>query len=174
MTLLKNMGQILPLPSSQKIFVKNIDPNLARNFAQVVSTPEEADIAILRLSTPWYPIEAANPMSRDFHHGDLDFKGEEKAAILKLLRSIPTIVVIAMDRPAVIPDISAEAKALLADFGATDEAVLNVVFGRVEPGGKLPFELPSSMEAVRKQRADVPSDSEDPIYPFGFGLKYRV
>jgi len=171
-TLLKNMEQILPLPSSQKIFVRNIDPNLARNFAQVVSTPEEADIAILRLSTPWYPVEAANSMSRDFHHGDLDFKGEEKAAILQLLHTVPTIVVIAMDRPAVIPDISAEAKALLADFGATDEAVLNVIFGRVEPGGKLPFELPSSMEAVRKQRADVPSDSEEPLYPFGFGLKY--
>jgi len=125
MTLLKNLGQILPLPSSQKIFVKNIDPNLAKSFAQVVSTPEEAEIAILRLSTPWYPIEAANPMSRDFHHGDLDFKDEEKAAILQLLHTVPTIVVIAMDRPAVIPDISAEAKALLADFGATDEAVLN-------------------------------------------------
>ncbi|MEA3327445.1 MAG: glycoside hydrolase family 3 C-terminal domain-containing protein [Chloroflexota bacterium] len=82
------------------------------------------------------------------------------------------IVVIAMDRPAVIPDISAAATALLADFGACDEAVLNVIFGLDEPQGKLPFELPSSMEAIRKQRSDVPGDSEDPLYPFGFGLSY--
>ena len=172
MTLLKNNGNFLPLPSSHKIYVKNIDLSVARDFAQVVSTPEEADIAILHLSTPWYPVEAANPMSRDFHHGDLDFKGEDKAEIMKLLNSIPTIVVISMDRPAVIPEINARAAALLADFGASDEAVLNVIFGQVEPQGKLPFELPSSMEAVRKQRSDVPSDSEHPLYPSGFGLSY--
>jgi beta-glucosidase len=38
--------------------------------------------------------------------------------------------------------------------------------------GRLPFELPSSMEAVRKQKPDVPYDSEEPLYPFGFGLSY--
>ena len=45
-------------------------------------------------------------------------------------------------------------------------------FGRVAPQGTLPFELPSSMEAVRKQRSDVPYDSEHPLFPFGYGLGY--
>jgi beta-glucosidase len=77
-----------------------------------------------------------------------------------------------LDRPAVIPEISHEAQALLVDFGASDTAILDVIFGRAKPEGKLPFELPSSMEAVRKQREDVPYDSEDPLYAFGFGLPY--
>ena len=89
-----------------------------------------------------------------------------------MLGTTPTIVVIGMDRPAVIPEISAAAKGLLVEFGASDKAVMNVVFGRARPEGKLPFEMPSSMDAVRKQRADVPFDSEDPLYPFGFGLSY--
>jgi beta-glucosidase len=28
------------------------------------------------------------------------------------------------------------------------------------------------MEAVRKQKEDLPYDSEDPLYPFGHGLTY--
>jgi beta-glucosidase len=64
------------------------------------------------------------------------------------------------------------ANALLAEYGASDTAVLDVIFGNAIPEGKLPFELPSSMEAVRDQKADVPYDSENPLYPFGFGLSY--
>ena len=89
------------------------------------------------------------------------------------MESKPTIVVIYLDRPAVIPEISAAAQALLADYGASDQAVLNVIFGKTQPEGKLPFELPSSMEAVRKQKADLPHDSKDPLYPFGYGLSYQ-
>ena len=143
---------------------------MAADYAAVVDAPENADLAIIRLNTPWYPVETENPIARDFHHGDLDFKGEEKASILRLLQTRPTVVVIGMDRPAVIPEISAAAKGLLVEFGASDQAVLNVIFGKARPLGSLPFEMPSSMEAVRKQRPDVPFDSVNPLYPFGFGL----
>jgi len=85
---------------------------------------------------------------------------------------VPTIVVIYLDRPAVIPEISAAARALLAEYGASDAAVLDVIFGETHPEGNLPFELPGSMEAVRQQKADLPYDSEAPLYPFGFGLCY--
>jgi len=172
MTLLKNSEQVLPLQGQPKIFVKNMDAEIAGQYAQVVNTLEEADIAILRLETPWVPIDTQNPFAAGFHHGDLDFKGEAKTEILALLKSVPTIVVIYLDRPAVIPEISAAAKALLADYGASDAAVLDVIFGKVKPEGRLPFELPSSMEAVRNQKADLPHDSEDPLYSFGFGLSY--
>jgi len=172
MTLLKNENSLLPLKREAKIYVKNVDPATAARYAQVVPTPAEADFAILRLETPWVPVETANPFARAFHHGDLDFKGEAKAEILALLEAVPTIVVIYLDRPAVIPEISAAAKALLADYGASDTSVLEVIFGHTAPEGKLPFELPGSMQAVRDQKADVPHDSENPLYPFGFGLSY--
>ena len=113
MTLLKNEDQVLPLQGRPKIFVKDIDPAVAGGYAEVVAAPQDADLAIIRLQTPWVPVETQNPFARGFHHGDLDFKGEAKAEILALLQTVPTIVVIYLDRPAVIPEISAEARALL-------------------------------------------------------------
>ncbi|MFN2137579.1 MAG: glycoside hydrolase family 3 protein [Candidatus Promineifilaceae bacterium] len=171
-TLLKNQGALLPLSGRPKLFVRNMDTAAAGHYGTVVSMPEEAELAILRLDTPWQAIDTPNMFAQGFHHGDLDFKGEEKAEILALLRTVPTIVVIYLDRPAVIPEISAAAQALLADFGASDVAVLDVLFGRAHPQGRLPFELPSSMAAVREQKADLPYDSREPLYPFRYGLLY--
>jgi beta-glucosidase len=172
MTLLKNEGSVLPLQGQPKIFVRNIDPSIAARYADVVNDPAEADFAILRLETPWVPVDTKNPFARGFHHGDLDFKVQVKDEILALLRTVPTIVVLYLDRPAVIPEISESARALLAEYGANDVAVLEVIFGKANPEGKLPFELPASMEAVKNQKADVPYDSENPLYRFGFGLSY--
>jgi len=45
-----------------------------------------------------------------------------------------------------------------------------MVFGRFAPSGKLPFEMPSSMDAVRRQKEDVPYDSEDLLFPLRHGL----
>jgi beta-glucosidase len=176
-TLLKNEKingkNTLPLaPGKLRIYVKNIKPEVASAYGTVVTKPEEADIAILRIKTPWYPVETKNPMARGFHHGDLDFKGAEKDSILTLLNKVPTIVDIYLDRPAVIPEISQKARALVANYGASDAALLDVIFGKNKPEGKLPFELPSSMEAVRNQKEDLPHDSKDPLYKFGFGLTY--
>jgi beta-glucosidase len=172
LTLLKNTDDLLPLQGRPKIYIKNVDPAVAAQYADIVPTPEAADCAILRLDTPWVPVETQNPFARGFHHGDLDFKAPEKDEILALLHRAPTIVVIYLDRPAVIPEISAAARVLLADFGASDAAVLDVIFGKARAEGRLPFELPSSMAAVRRQQADVPYDSHDPLYRFGFGLSY--
>ena len=172
MTLLKNDGHIPPLQGQLKVFVKNIDASVAAKYAEVVDDPKDADFAILRLETPWVPVETKNPFARGFHHGDLDFKGAAKAEILTLLQTVPTIVVLYLDRPAVIPEINAAAKAVVTEYGASDAAVLEVLFGKAKPEGKLPFELPLSMEAVRNQNADVPYDSENPLYLFGFGLSY--
>ncbi len=173
MTLLKNSDDVLPLAGKPNLFVKNLDADVAAQYGVIVNSPDDAELAILRLETAWYPVETDNPFAQGFHHGDLDFKGDALAEILDLLEAVPTIVVIYLDRPAVIPEISAAAVALLADFGASDAAVLDVIFGRTQPQGKLPFELPSSMEAVQQQKEDVPYDSSDPLYPFGFGLTYR-
>jgi beta-glucosidase len=173
-TLLKNDNNTLPLATGKlKIYVMNINPEVASQYGTVVKTPKEADIAIVRLRAPWYPVETPNTFAQGFHHGDLDFKGAKKDSILQLLSAVPTIVDIYLDRPAVIPEISAKAKGLLANYGASDAAVLDVIFGKYKPGGKLPFELPSSMEAVRNQKEDVPYDSKDPLYKFGFGLSYE-
>ncbi len=173
MTLLKNEERVLPLTTKKhKVYIQNIDSAVIATYASVVATPEEADFAIIRIHTPWYPVDTKNSFAQSFHHGDLDFKGEKKEQILELLKKVPTIVNIYLDRPAVIPEITASAAALIADFGASDRSVCEVLFGHTAPRGKLPFELPSSMEAVRNQKEDLPYDSENPLFEFGFGLSY--
>ena len=41
-----------------------------------------------------------------------------------------------------------------------------------DPSGKLPFELPSSTAAVEAQFEDVPYDSANPLFEFGYGLTF--
>ena len=168
--LLKNEG-ILPLSGRPKIYVENIKPEVASQYGDVVDSPDQADFAILRLQAPYQP---RNNIFLEvfFHAGDLDFKEPELSRILSIMRSLPTIIDIYLDRPAVIPDIAAASAGLVANFGANAAAVLDIIFGRFKPTAKLPFELPSSMEAVRAQKPDLPHDSQDPLFDYGFGLTY--
>ncbi len=172
--LLKNgdSDPVLPLSGCPKLYVERIDPVTASAYGDVTTNLDEADWAILRLDTPFQTRDTGNFLERMFHAGDLDFKADEKARILAILAQRPTIVVMHLDRPAVIPEIAAACAALLGEFGAADQAVLDVIFGRVNPSGKLPFELPSSMAAVVEQKPDVPYDSVDPLFAFGHGLGY--
>jgi beta-glucosidase len=149
-----------------------VAPEVASAYGEVVATPAEANLAILRLQAPFQPPKGGGFLANFFHTGDLDFKEEELTRILNVLRQVPTIVDIYLDRPAVIPEIAEHSAALLVNFGASDAALLDVISGHVAPQGTLPFELPSSMEAVRKQRSDVPFDTEQPLFPFGYGLHY--
>ena len=168
--LLKNeLGQ-LPLSVRTKIYVENMSKEVAGQYGTVVEEISEADIAILRLSTPYEP--KGPGFGSFFHEGDLDFKGEEKARILNIMEQVPTVVDIYLERAAVIPEIANKAIGLTANFGAEDDVLLDVLFGKFNPQGKLPFELPSSMEAVRKQKEDVPYDSENPLFSYGAGLSY--
>ena len=143
----------------------------AARYGQVVDTPEEADYAILRLSAPFEPRKGF--LERFFHAGTLEFDSREKTRILDICKSTPTIVDIYLDRPAVIPEITEACTGLIGNFGANDSAVLDLIFGAVSPTGKLPFELPSSMQAVENQKEDLPYDSANPLFPFGFGLSYE-
>ncbi len=162
---------ILPLQGRPKIFVEKIDATVAAQYGEVVDTPELADLAIVRMAAP-YQARDGGFLESMFHAGDLDVKEPELGRILAICKATPTIVCIGLDRPAVIPEIAQHSAALLADFGASDAAVLDVIFGRFAPIGHLPFELPLSMDAVRTQLSDVPYDSAAPLFPYGHGLQY--
>lgn len=168
--LLKNEKNTLPLKGGLKLYIEGINTEAARQYGEIVNDVTKADVAILRLSTPYEKRKGL--LERYFHAGDLDFKEPEKSRILKILNQVPTVVDIYLERPAVIPEIAEKSVALLGNFGVNDDALLDVIFGKFNPQGKLPFELPSSMDAVRKQKEDVPHDSENPLFAFGHGLSY--
>ncbi|OQA18592.1 MAG: Periplasmic beta-glucosidase precursor [Chloroflexi bacterium ADurb.Bin360] len=162
--------EALPLAGRPKVYIEGYQPESLAPYADVVASPEVADFALLRLVAPYQTI--GEGFSAIFHYDDLDFKSPEKERLLHLMVQVPTIVSIHLDRPAVIPEIAEACKGLIGSFGAEDAAVLDVIFGRWNPTGKLPFELPCSMEAVKNQKSDVPYDSGAPLFPFGFGLSY--
>lgn len=49
-------------------------------------------------------------------------------------------------------------------------AVADALYGETAITGKLPFQIPRSMEQVEKQREDLPMDIEDPLYEYGYGI----
>ena len=53
-----------------------------------------------------------------------------------------------------------------------DKVILETIFGDNNPSGKLPFEIPSSMEEVESQNPDVADDTNNPIFKYGHGLSY--
>jgi len=155
-----------------KIYSENLDEKLLKQYGGTpVFAPDEADIAIMRLKTPYQKI-GNGVIERMFHQGDLDFKSPEIDHIIEIMDAMPTIADIYLDRPAVIPEISSKAAALIGSFNVSDDVILDIIYGKFNPVGKLPFELPSSMDAVQEQKEDVPHDSKNPLYPFGFGLHY--
>jgi len=91
---------------------------------------------------------------------------------LQLISQKPSIVCITLERPAIIPDIAKASKGLIADFGVTDDVLADIISGRFNPAGKLPFFLPSSQKSVEKQQPDMPYDLRNPLYYYGHGLSY--
>ncbi|PWY84749.1 glycosyl hydrolase family 3 N terminal domain-containing protein [Aspergillus heteromorphus CBS 117.55] len=173
-TLLTNRDALLPLSATPRmVYLEGLDPGaVAARGLQVVATPEEADLALLRLQAPYEPRPGA--FEALFHAGSLAFSEAEQARQARIYRTVPTVVDLFLDRPAVVPEIAEAAAALLVSYGSSDEAFLDVVFGRAAPRGQLPFDLPSSMQAVRESREDVPYDTKDPTFRFGHGLTYAT
>jgi beta-glucosidase len=168
--LLRNAGD-LPLRGRPRLYLDGLSEQAAGAYGDVVSAPEDADVAIAFRNAPYEP-RTGGLIESLFHAGDLDFKGEELATLLDLAHRAPTILVVHLERPTVMPELAEACVGLVATFGSSPEAILDVLFGRAAPGGKLPWELPSSMDAVRAQLSDVPYDSDSPLFPYGFGLSY--
>lgn len=195
--LLKNANDILPLKKGLRMYVEGVDAAVAAQYGYVsTNNPDEANICIVRVSPTGGAIGggrgagggragaggAGGGRPGGFAGGgrpgggnqpvDLTIPAARLTPVRALMQKKPTIIVLQFDSPYVIPELAQEAAALLATFGVSDEALFDVLMGKFNPTGKLPFELPSSMEAVRAQLEDLPYDSKEPLFKFGAGLSY--
>ena len=123
---------------------------------------------MLRLAAPWE--ERPGIFESRFHAGSLEYAAAERDRILQVCETVPTLIDLYLDRPAVVPDIAEAAAALLVNFGARDDAIADVLLGEAQPRGRLPFDLPSSMQAVVESPSDVPFSTKDPLFRFGDGI----
>ena len=180
LVLLENQGGILPLRAKAnntalRVYLRGVSPEVATQRGwTVVTDPKQADVAIVRLTAPFETLHPQYVFGAMQHEGNLAFRdGEPEYEAFKQVSSVvPTVVTVYLDRPAILAPLKERARAVIANFGVSDVALLDVLVGRGKPEGKLPFELPSSMDAVLAQKSDVPHDSPRPLYPLGFGRRY--
>jgi len=184
--LLRNDARRLPLKPKTKVYfetdydngrggspVRVYQPTGPHPALEFVPTPDEADVVLLWLipnggglfNTTHKPIELSLSKNR-----------VDVGRINDLLKRKPTVLAVNFSSPWVLDELDASAATtLLATFGTTPEALLDVVSGAFKPTGKLPFTIPASEKAVRENQSDVPGYREGPGYAlflFGHGLSY--
>ncbi len=98
----------------------------------------------------------------------------------KLSAKKPAVLVVNYTNPWVINEIyndkTKNVVGVLATFGTTADALLDVITGKFNPSGKMPFSTPVSDEAVMTQKEDVPGYLEGPEYAlfnYDEGLNYK-
>ena len=97
----------------------------------------------------------------------------------KLMKGKPVIVILKLENPTVVNEFEADIDALLINFEVQDQALLDILSGKVEPSGLLPLQMPASMSAVEAQLEDMPmdvqvhKDTEGNAYDFAFGMNWN-
>ena len=178
LVLLENNG-ILPLKKENKVFIDGLDKNIAQKFGNVVKKSSDADVIIMYVHTVFNENQESglnrifdNFLSTLFPNGDLRFNRNIINKIKEYSKEKELIVIVDLNRPAILDDIKKSTSSLIGTFGVSDQVIFEGIYGRFNPSGKLPFEIPSSMDAVLNQKEDLPDDTLNPTYEFGYGISY--
>lgn len=106
---------------------------------------------------------------------DLDIILETKAA----MKDKPVIVSMNCKNPTVVSEFENKVDSILINFNVQTQAVLDIISGKEEPSGLLPFQMPRDMKTVEEQKEDVAHDmecyvdEEGHIYDFAYGMNYK-
>jgi beta-glucosidase len=154
-----------------------------RLIAEAVETASRADVVVMVLGDNE---QTSREAWADTHLGDrasLDLIGQQNdlaKAIFALGK--PTVVILLNGRPLAVNYLAEKAPALIEGWylgQETGNAVADVLFGRYNPGGKLPVsiarnvgQLPIFYNRKPTARRGYLFDSASPLFPFGYGLSY--
>ena len=176
--LLKNDG-ILPIKNNINIFIDGLNKEIADGYGNLVNNYKEADVVIMYIHTVFNGNQESglnrvfdNFLSTLFPDGNLNFSDEilNKAQMYSKEKNL--VIVVDLNRPAILSSIKKHSSGLVGTFGVEDKIIFEALFGEFNPSGKLPFEIPSSMDSVLNQKEDLPDDSLNPTYEYGYGISY--
>jgi len=171
LVLLKNIENILPLSDDSKIFYHGFDEDfISQNNLYDYN---ESQVNVIKVNSPNGRFESEYMFELLLGGGPLDFTLDEIQEYMKIIKEKPTIIIANLSRPTILTELESNAVAIIADFGSNDSIIKDLIYGKFNPSGKLPFDLPSSMESVNNQLEDLPFDLKDPLYSFGHGLSYE-
>jgi beta-glucosidase len=174
---LKNQAGVLPLAPGAKLFLAGFNQPPAAFAARGVASAAQADVVIVKVNAPYVLHQGADAFFKGTHEGPLVYAGADNAGDLDAIRSAaatgkPVVVVMSMERPAVLSEFLGDVSAMVATFGSDDAAAADILTGAARPTGKLPFDLPADMAAVEQQKEDAPHDFARVLFKSGFGLTY--
>jgi beta-glucosidase len=166
--------------------VKLVDPAVnAKLIAEAVEVARKADVIVMVLGDNE---QTSREGWGDNHLGDrdsLDLVGQQNdlaKAIFDLGK--PTVVFLLNGRPLSINLLAERADAIVEGWylgQETGNAAADILFGRANPGGKLPVsiardvgQLPIYYNRKPTSRRGYLFDETTPLYPFGFGLSYTT
>ncbi len=194
--LLRNENNALPVKPKTKVYFESLPkssggrnssqtqtdgPNIfAENNNQYeiefVKTPEEAELVLLWLQPGGNSLfrSTGEPISVSLSKCGVDVDYVNRISAKK-----PTVLIVNYTNPWVINEVySNDTKnvvGVLATFGTTPDALLDVITGKFNPTGKMPFSTPVSDEAVENNKEDVPGYLEGDgyaLFNYDEGISY--
>jgi beta-glucosidase len=159
------------LTAEDIVFLDGLDPAvLAAHNLRITTDLSKATVAVLKFDAPFETLHPTHFFGSRQHEGRLDFPDDHPAlAALRAAAAVTrTVVIIGLDRPAVLTPIVELATTVLASFGVTDEAIAEVLVGQASPDGRLPFALPASMADAVAQPCDGANETIKPLFARSF------
>jgi beta-glucosidase len=176
------------LPGATVTAAEGCDPECTEEagFAEAVAAAQSAEVTVVALG------ESAAMSGEASSRANLDVPGRQQ----QLLDAIaatgkPFVVVLMNGHPLTLEEVAAKSPAILEAWFPgiqAGNAIADVLFGKVNPGGKLPVTFPRSVGQIplyyNHEPTGRPSDPENkytskyldepttPLYPFGYGLSY--
>jgi len=190
--LLRNENNTLPVAPKTRVYFEALQRNARpdqpvqaniytsndnKYELEFVKAPAEADLVILWITPRGNALFGSSgaPISLSLSKNSVDVEYINRISAKK-----PVVLVINFTNPWVIDEIyndkiRGNIKGVLATFGTSTEALLDVISGKFNPTGKMPFATPVSDSAVENQKEDVPGYLEGESYAlfnFDEGISY--
>jgi beta-glucosidase len=156
-----------------------------RSIREAAAVAAQADVVLLAIGDNEQTSREAWATNHLGDRPSLDLVGQQDELFDAVAATgKPVVVLLFSGRPASIRRVAERADAILELWylgQETGSAVANVLFGDVNPGGRLPITIPRSSGHVPAYYNYKPSarrgylfDSVAPLFPFGFGLSYTT
>jgi beta-glucosidase len=163
----------------QFAYVPGVDFNSEIDIAAVRAAAENADVIVLALGEPSYTETPGNISDLTLSEPQL------KLAEAMIATGKPAALVLIEGRPRIISRIADHVPAIVMAYNPSNEggqAIADVLFGDVNPSGRLPITYPRSPNALttydhprfEDEGQDFVAKAFQPQFVFGFGLSYTT
>jgi beta-glucosidase len=161
------------------------DPEDQKRIAAAVEVAKQADLIVLAIGDKSSICEETWP-GRNGDRTSLDLYGkQQQLADAMFALGKPVVVYLMNGRPISMPEVADKADAILEGWSMgqeTGHAAADILFGDVNPSGKLTITIPKSVGNLPCYYDSKPydagprfiNDDNKPLFPFGFGLSYTT